>query len=262
VLNRRDSSAYLGTRCGKLASNSSVKRRSLVTMAASSVIAGVLGLLSYRLFHSPPLARAVFSPKPPVQPKDCSGLGTGLASFSTAQKPVESAKPLREDEVAIYTAVIREWLSGSPASLNISARNSTLKANSLSTALIDCACSAGIQLESLLSASHSYHRLTPGILPVEHLRLVDPNGQATIVHDNDPNTAMRHGKSSTGAVESAVANGLFTLSEIAFDAQRKHALVSYSFVCGSLCGSGNTWVFEKAAGEWKKVNLGCGGWVS
>jgi hypothetical protein len=242
-----------------------VKRRSLVTIAASSLLTGVLGLLSYRLFH-PPFPPAVFSPKPPIQPKNCSDLRTGLASLdslsSTSQKPVENAKTLGEDEVSIYKAVIQEWLSGDPASLNISARTSTLEANSRSTALIDCACSAGIQLESLLSASQSYHRLTSGVLPAKHVRLVDPNEQTTIVGANDPHNAMKHGISATGAVESAVANGLFTLSEIAFDAERKHALVSYSFVCGSLCGSGNTWVFEKAAGTWKKVNLGCGGWVS
>jgi hypothetical protein len=63
-------------------------------------------------------------------------------------------------------------------------------------------------------------------------------------------------------VEEAFANGLFTLSEIAFDTESNRALVSYSFICGSLCGSGNTWVFEKIGGEWKRVDRSCGGWVS
>jgi hypothetical protein len=243
-----------------------VNRRRLVAIAASSALAGVLGLLSYRQFHSPSSPHALFSPKPPVQPKDCSDLRNELtpsdSSASTAQKLVESATPLRADEIAIYKAVIQEWLSKNPTSLNVSSRSSALKANSLSTALIDCACLAGIQLESLLSASHTYHRLTSDILPTERVRLVDPNKQATIVHANDPDSAMRHGKSASGAVEEAFANGLFTLSEIAFDTESKRALVSDSLVCGSLCGSGNTWVFEKIGGEWKRVDRSCGGWVS
>jgi hypothetical protein len=243
-----------------------VKRRKFVAIAASGLLTGVLGLLSYRRFHSPPLPRALFSPKPPVPPKDCSDLRNGLASLdsssSTDQKLVENATPLRADEIAIYKAVIQEWLSGDRTPLNVSARTSALEAKSLSTPLIDCACSAEIELESLLSASHSYHRLTRDILPIEHVRFVDPNTQATIAHASDPHNAMRHGKSATGAVEEAFANGLFTLSEVAFDRDRKRALVSYSFVCGSLCGNGNTWVFEKIGGEWRRADRSCGGWVS
>ncbi len=119
-----------------------------------------------------------------------------------------------------------------------------------------------IQPEGFLSATQSYHELTQDVFDVGKVGLVDSDKQATIVHSNDPGNAMRHGKSTNAAVEAAFANGLFTLSEIAFDTGHKHALVSYSFVCGSLCGSGNTWVFEKIAGEWKKASLTCGGWVS
>jgi hypothetical protein len=119
-----------------------------------------------------------------------------------------------------------------------------------------------IEPQGLLSATQSYHELTQDVFDVGKVRLVDPNEQATIVHSNDPDNAMRRGQSTNAAVEAAFVNGLFPLSEIAFDTERKHALASYSFVCGSLCGSGNTWVFEKVAGRWKKVSLTCGGWVS
>jgi hypothetical protein len=169
--------------------------------------------------------------------------------------------PLTPDEIAIYKAVIQQWISGSPRPLNVSTRTSPIPASLDSTALGDCACTIDIQPESLLSATRSYHQLIQDTLDVEKVRLVDPRKQATIV-SNDPDNAMRRGKSANAAVEEAFTNGLFTLSEIAFDREHKHALVSYSFACGSLCGSGNTWVFEKVAGEWKKVNLACGGWVS
>lgn len=120
----------------------------------------------------------------------------------------------------------------------------------------------GIQPESLLSAAHSYHQLIQNVLGVGKVTLVDPNTQATVVRSKDPDNAIRRGKSTNAAIDDAFANGLFTLSEIAFDKEHKRALVSYSFVCGALCGSGNTLVFEKVPDGWKKVNLSCGGWIS
>jgi hypothetical protein len=38
------------------------------------------------------------------------------------------------------------------------------------------------------------------------------------------------------------------MSEIAFDKEQQRALVGYSFECGSLCGSGGVWLFEKFDG--------------
>jgi hypothetical protein len=44
--------------------------------------------------------------------------------------------------------------------------------------------------------------------------------------------------------EEAVDNGLFSLSEIRFDMEMKHAIVAYSFVCGGLCGNGETLLMD------------------
>ena len=254
----------MGTCHCELTSNLPVRRR-FVTATFLILMAGVFGLHSYRRFNSTPLPRATFSPKPPAPPKDCSNLRNALASSdlsSTQPNPVKNTMPLTPDEIAIYKAVIQEWISGRPMSLNVSSRTFSIRANLNSTALVKCACIVDIQPESLLSATHSYHQLTQGVLDGGKVRLVDPSKQAAIVHSNDPDNGMKRGKSTNAAVEEAFTNGLFSLSEIAFDTERKHALLSYSFVCGSLCGSGNTWVFEKVAGEWKRVNLSCGGWVS
>jgi hypothetical protein len=73
---------------------------------------------------------------------------------------------------------------------------------------------------------------------------------------------MGQGKSVEGAVANAFANGLFFLSEIAFDREHMHALVRFSFVCGSLCGSGATTLFEKVGSQWKRTDRTCGSWVS
>lgn len=63
------------------------------------------------------------------------------------------------------------------------------------------------------------------------------------------------------SVKQAFRTGLFTLSEIAFDKEHRRAVVSYSFVCGMLCGHGNTMVLKKLGQNWK-IAKRCGGWVS
>jgi hypothetical protein len=76
------------------------------------------------------------------------------------------------------------------------------------------------------------------------------------------NKTMRKGKSVEKAVKEAFANGLFSMSEIAFDKSHRHAVVAYRFWCGALCGNGRTLVFEKAGNEWKNTERKCGGWIS
>ena len=104
--------------------------------------------------------------------------------------------------------------------------------------------------------------MTGDVLGRNNIRLVDANKQAVIVQSNDPNHSIREGKSVKAAVNRAFSTGLFSMSEIALDKEQQRALVSYSFVCGSLCGSGGVWLFEKVDGAWKKSEHVCGGWVS
>jgi hypothetical protein len=91
---------------------------------------------------------------------------------------------------------------------------------------------------------------------------VDADEQSTLVTKNDPGNSIRNGKSVETAVAEAFATGLFSLSEIDFDREHRHAIVSYTFECGMLCGSGRTLVFEKVGKEWRRTDLECGGWVS
>jgi len=113
-----------------------------------------------------------------------------------------------------------------------------------------------------MSASRSFHRLTRDVLSASNIRLVDANSQIRTVQKNDPRNWIGRGKSVKNAVNDAFATGLFSVSEVAFDKQHRRALVMYTFVCGSLCGSGRTWQFEKVNGVWKKTDHVCGGWIS
>jgi hypothetical protein len=100
--------------------------------------------------------------------------------------------------------------------------------------------------------------------------LVDPDPQQETIKQNDPQNPIKkaideHQKVTdeqlNQSVKGAFGSALFELSEIAFDKEHSRAVVSYSFVCGELCGSGNTLVLKKVGHAWKVVKR-CGGWVS
>jgi hypothetical protein len=94
------------------------------------------------------------------------------------------------------------------------------------------------------------------------MRLVDPDRQVAIVRSNDPDKTIRAGKTVADAVRDAYSAGLFSMSEIAFDKERRYALISYSYWCGALCGSGATLLFEKIGDKWMNTGRNCGGWIS
>jgi hypothetical protein len=192
------------------------------------------------------------------------GLPYSLASFQT-QKPVRSTESLTADEIAVYKAVLQRissGKSGAPGTLNVSATTYPLDPSFRRSGLSDSGWLKGIQLDNLATASHSFHELSPDILPNSGARLVDPKKQETIVHDDDPDKTMGEGKSVDTAVKAAFGTALLSLSEIAFDTERTHAVVSYTFFCGSLCGNGAMWIFEKVDKEWKETDRMCGGWIS
>ena len=195
-------------------------------------------------------------------------LGIGLpysVAPSQTQKPTKSTENLTVDEVTIYREVLRlntAGNSGAPGTLHVASTTYPLDPSSPMSGLSDSGCLKGIVLDDLAKASHSFHELSPDILPNNVTRLVDPRKQKKIVRDNDPSKTIRDGKSVDAAVKDAFGTALFSLSEIAFDKGRTYAVVSYSFWCGSLCGNGATWVFEKVDDEWKKTDRSCGNWIS
>ncbi len=175
-------------------------------------------------------------------------------------KSVKNTSLLGADEVAIYRAVLRDYASNPSEQLNVSVR--TFPLGPSHRGLSDDECLKGIQLENLSIASSSFHNLPPEVLVRKGMRLVDQNQQAKTVHANDPSKTIGEGKSVDKAVRDAFATGLFSMSEIAFDKEHRHAVVSYSFRCGSLCGHGAMLIFEKIGNEWKKTDRHCGSWIS
>jgi len=57
------------------------------------------------------------------------------------------------------------------------------------------------------------------------------------------------------------ACGIISFSHVGFDSSLHEAIVSTSFVCGGLCGSGRYYVLKKRSGRWRVVS-GSMVWVS
>ena len=253
-------SYLLGTRLRALVSNSSMGQGTVAGISVIAVLGLAVAIPLGKRFHSSVLTPSELAPKrvaPPTPPDDsCAQIQRDLAE-SSHNKPVRNANRFSADEVAIYRGVLEQWNSNSHVLLNVSNRTSPIDGD-----ISECSCLKGIEPQSVVSAAHSFRILTGDVLAGKNVRLVDADKQAVIVHNNDPRNSIRDGKSVEITVNVAFSRGLFSVSEIAFDKDKRRALISYSFVCGELCGSGGMWLFEKVDGVWKKSERVCGGWIS
>lgn len=188
--------------------------------------------------------------------------GASVLGNARRAEPAKSDVPLSADEIAIYEAVLQQYVGRKEADrLNVSVRTYPFDPNSHRSG-VTADCLRGIELQNLAKVVLTFHVLTPNLLTVKNMRLVDPDKQTQVVRENDPDKTMRKGKSVSQAVNDAFSTALFSLSEIAFDKENRHAVVSYSYWCGALCGHGSTLVFEKVGNTWKKMDRHCGGWIS
>jgi hypothetical protein len=235
-------------------------RRAVIGISVIAVLALVVAFPLTRRFQLAVLTPSELTPKRLARPApsddSCGQIQRVLAGFSD-QRPVRNTNPFSADEVAIYRGILERWKSNSRSLLNVSNRTFRIDRD-----LADCGCLKGMELQSIANAAHSFRILTGDVLVGKNVRLVDADKQALIVRNNDPTSSLREGKSVETAVNRAFSSGLFSVSEIAFDEEHRRALVGYRFVCGSLCGHGGVWSFEKVDGAWKRSERVCGGWVS
>jgi len=192
---------------------------------------------------------------------------TGGVAQTHDAKPRLSEQPLTAEQIAIYRAVLEDYTKGSDVALNLASRTVPLK---ISGPLSDAQCLKSADVEPDPSVVSMVHRLDPAVLLSLRMVLVDPNQQGKKVKKNDPGRVIKgmHDKGAKindeqvgDAVVQAFGAGLFTLSEIAFDKQHQTAVVSYSFVCGMLCGHGTTVLVGKVKGQWQVVDQ-CAFWIS
>lgn len=193
-----------------------------------------------------------------------------ISLISTAQeeppKAVLSESPLSADEVAIFRAVLKNYLKDSPGVVLLA--DKTVPIEQSPTSVRTCADQISAPLDP--DARATIHHIGPLVIIGLKVRLVDPDAQDKEVQRNDPqrliHEAIDEGAQVTNkqlddSLTKAFDSGLLMLSEIVFDSRHLRAVVTYSFYCGSLCGNGNTLALRKVGKMWK-VSKHCGGWVS
>jgi hypothetical protein len=182
-----------------------------------------------------------------------------LSQSSEQHLPKIADQSLTTDQLAVYRAILLSWFQGSKDAVNLNSLTSPIDATDPSS---DQQCSKGLAMEEVrLGEVHRILMQDLAQLGPFQFHLVDPKTGKTEVSDNDPGRAIQNGKSVDEAVKNGFAHGLLTLGEIRFDKTHTHALASFSFVCGSLCGNGTTILLERKDGTWKRKSQ-CGGWVS
>jgi hypothetical protein len=120
----------------------------------------------------------------------------------------------------IYRAVTGGWYDGSP------------RADAIQD-FLDKSCTAG-------PVSTTFHT----DLPRDFIR-VGSVGFGDLIVKNGPPTLQQIFPG---------ASGIISFSRVGFDSSLHEALVSTSFICGGLCGTGWRYVLRKKAGSWKVVS--------
>lgn len=192
-------------------------------------------------------------------------LACGAVPQIDVPKANVSNTPLTEEQIAVYRAVLASYSNGSNEILNVAEKTVTLDLSG------DQDCLKGIALESNKGSSSFVHRFDERLASAKkNIVLVDPEAQQKKVEENDPQKLMKRAiddgqrvtdKQLDDSLHHAFAAGLFTFSEIAFDKKHQHAVLAYSFVCGGLCGHGNTIVLKKVGERWKEIKT-CRSWIS
>lgn len=185
--------------------------------------------------------------------------GLAAAQEAAETKPKASDQPLTAEQLAVYRVVLHGWMDNEVSAINLSIRTVPFPTSGAFNA---SDCGKDLELEPVVPGV--VHRFRPADLPQlgsDKIGLVDPERQRKVVAENDPGKTIGEGRSIEDAVRNGFAHGLVTVSEIRFDKEHKHAIVSYSFFCGSLCGNGGTVILENVDGAWKRKSR-CGEWIS
>ena len=194
-----------------------------------------------------------------------AGLLVALSAVAqeNAPRPTRTDAALTTDQIAVYRAVLRDYLRGSDGALNLANITEPIDES-------DGSCFKGMDTTVTKESASVIHRIDASVVSDTKIVLVNPDRQQKTIKENDPDNLIRKGVENgqkvtdeqvDQAVKGAFDSGLFQLSEIIFDKEHRHAVVGYSFICGKLCGNGNTVILTKVGRDWK-VAKRCGGWVS
>jgi len=157
-------------------------------------------------------------------------------------------------EIEVYEAVLRSWFGRSHSGVLVDERLGSAPQPS-DEEVSDCL--KGVDFRS--GASPALESLRDAKFKRKGVRLVD--GAKWHADDEQLNTAVTHGEFHDADLERAFEHALSRFSQIQFDKDGRLALLTFSYVCGDLCGSGSTLLMKKSANRWTVMKR-CRQWVS
>jgi hypothetical protein len=183
---------------------------------------------------------------------------TGLVNISEDNKPTLSEDALTAEQFAVYRTFLSFYARvNGDALLHLADTTDWLDLSDVKQDA-DCSKSFGpLEFDEPRQSGPTVHRLDPNLAIEGHIALVDAERQSQKVRENDPSKTMREGKPVDRAVSDAVASGLLTLSEIAFDKKHTRAVMGFSFFCGRLCGNSGVVMLKRAGRHWKLTKRSC-----
>lgn len=124
-------------------------------------------------------------------------------------------------------------------------------------------CAPSVFATRLFSRHSPPPALTQRDFPSTAVRVVDPQAQANQVRIHDPDANIANLSDIDHAVDEAFNAGLLQVSDVGFDLTGQHAIFTYSFRCGMLCGHGGTVLLDRVDGRWIWSHKSCGSeWMS
>lgn len=186
-------------------------------------------------------------------------LVVAVPATAADRKPALSKASMTPDQIAVYRVFLNSYSNGSNSKLyNLANRTFPLD---LSDDKGKGGCLDGLVFDDSQHPDSTFHKFDPHVA-LPNVRFVDPDKQQEAVKENDPSRTIHRGKPVNDAVEAAFNSGILTLSEVAFDKTGDFAVMSFSFVCGGLCGHGETMVYERKNGNWVRAKRRCSSWIS
>jgi hypothetical protein len=182
-------------------------------------------------------------------------------------QPTVNNESLTSEQIAVYRAVLQDYLGDSKAVLNLADKTDPVESPA---SAFNGSCQDDRTKQAIPSLIPIVHRFSKSTALGPKVIIVDPDQQREKIKTSDPQNLIKKAIDDHEAVpenqlddnvKQAFANGLFSFSEIIFDKWHRRALVQYGFVCGMLCGHGNTLILKKVGKDWK-VSKTCSSWVS
>jgi len=161
-----------------------------------------------------------------------------------------------DEATTIYSAFLTQWMGEGDSPINVATTAKAPMPDQIRQ-YNDCAGNGGDERIHWTTGTTDAD-LKRALSPIARVRLVDPDQW----HPRDPHALIAEGKSVDAAVEAGVDGGLMIFSAISFNEAHDVAMLSFSFVCGSLCGHGGAVMFNKTPSGWLQSRKQCSSWIS